>query len=1255
MLHREDLAVFDKETVDLAKRGVSDWSDFAEVMVAGDDLAPAAPSSVTATQVAEGIKLEWTNPTTNADGTTCNDLRWVKIYYKSTTGVSKTSNDGSYVLTGHVGDDQSFTDRIAAKTTRYYVLTALDKSGNESVESSEVHATSGNIYATPDIPDDATGYVFDDSQGTGGVILGDGIIGIVFQTPTWKSFDHYRLWYQYTDDGGTTWKDKNGTAGAWTEIKPVPRFGHVHKGLNTTYGYRYKATVVATDGTESTTPDTAGGASTIPNASDNSDIVGTLILAENIVATNEVRAAHIKAGTITADRLAFTAYDIDSNTLDDVTDGTNYAKVLKTDVSAGHILLSETVGDLDDIADGPTYGKVASTDISAGHITAVAQDASININDSTFGNQGIQLQYNSGTPRAYIGNGSDKYFKFDGTNVELSGSITIKGGSGIANLTDAGALATKDTADYSADVSGTKPPTNADNTKTVIDGGLITTGYINLSTNGNIRSGQTSFDNGTGFWLGNDSGIPKFSIGNSSGDKLIWDGSSLSMIAAGENAISVEHGSDILLKHGGDLKFVSVTAPGACTATLVESSGNVDAGDHTYKVTFVNEAGETELGAASNTVAADSSHQQVKLTNIPTSTSSSVTARKIYRTKAGGTSYFLLATLRDNIATGYTDNTADSDLGTDIADDRQNNTFGKIFLDDVITASLANYNTVLGYLAGANITVGSYNLFIGGRAGENNTDGWYNTFAGQNAGGLNTSGSYNTFIGSLSGSQNTTGGSNAFLGAQSGEENTEGRDNTYIGVYAGGNNTTGSQNVFVGTAAAREAQMVDKSVIIGADATVNASDDVNEIVIGYGQTGLGSNTVLIGNNDTTITALKGDVGIGTTGPSEKLEVAGGIKLSNTSNTNAGTIRWTGTDFQGYDGSSWVGFKSLWSALSTRIYPNNYIKFTITNSGYVGIGRTDPDMALDIEGLSNETALRLTRHSDDDYSANCYMDKSRGNETSSTIIQNGDILGNVIFDGYDGSWYQEAASVRAEVDGTPGANDMPGSLIFSTTPDGDYIRQDRMIIKNNGNVGIGTTSPGGGTTAGEHVLSIADGTAPVGGVSGQVSLYSSSGELYAFDSSGNATLLSPHAQEFPEALAVSDKYPAVYYDKNDFAGIERWIAKGRAFELLEELARKEGLLSQNEYIIVYRDLPEKLDWDGNEEQQQLRREKEIKHWKQAKASYEKALAEWEKSPKKEKARKPKPGFLRSQPKPYKKRSVPEWIARQIKELAKKDGG
>src|SRR5690606_35822922 len=53
-----------------------------------------------------------------------------------------------------------------------------------------------------------------------------------------------------------------------------------------------------------------------------------------------------------------------------------------------------------------------------------------------------------------------------------------------------------------------------------------------LAADGNIRSGQTAFDTGTGFWLGHDGSAPKFSIGNSSGNKLTWDGHELTVIGS---------------------------------------------------------------------------------------------------------------------------------------------------------------------------------------------------------------------------------------------------------------------------------------------------------------------------------------------------------------------------------------------------------------------------------------------------------------------------------------------------------------------------------------------------------------------------------------------------------------------------------------------------------------------------------------------------------------------------------------------------
>lgn len=53
----------------------------------------------------------------------------------------------------------------------------------------------------------------------------------------------------------------------------------------------------------------------------------------------------------------------------------------------------------------------------------------------------------------------------------------------------------------------------------------------------------------------------------------------------------------------------------------------------------------------------------------------------------------------------------------------------------------------------------------------------------------------------------------------------------------------------------------------------------------------------------------------------------------------------------------------------------------------------------------------------------------------TIVQSGDSLGRISVAGTDGTQFTEAARIQFTVDGTPGANDMPGRIEFYTTPDG----------------------------------------------------------------------------------------------------------------------------------------------------------------------------------------------------------------------------
>jgi hypothetical protein len=75
--------------------------------------------------------------------------------------------------------------------------------------------------------------------------------------------------------------------------------------------------------------------------------------------------------------------------------------------------------------------------------------------------------------------------------------------------------------------------------------------------------------------------------------------------------------------------------------------------------------------------------------------------------------------------------------------------------------------------------------------------------------------------------------------------------------------------------------------------------------------------------------------------------------------------------------------------------------------------------------------------------------------SSTIVQDGDNLGTVIWYADDGTdFISHAAWIKGEISGTPGANDVPGMIRFATTSDGVNSATERMRISPNGNVQAG---------------------------------------------------------------------------------------------------------------------------------------------------------------------------------------------------------
>lgn len=136
-------------------------------------------------------------------------------------------------------------------------------------------------------------------------------------------------------------------------------------------------------------------------------------------------------------------------------------------------------------------------------------------------------------------------------------------------------------------------------------------------------------------------------------------------------------------------------------------------------------------------------------------------------------------------------------------------------------------------------------------------------------------------------------------------------------------------------------------------------------------------------------------------------------------------------------------------------------------------------------------------------------KSRGTTIGSHApLISGDDLGGIFWGGSDGTSFIPAASIKCTVDGTPGTNDMPGRLVFSTTPDNASSPTTKMQIDNGGNIyGIaGTTS----MTNGFFYIPAASG-APSGtptAVTGRVPMYydTTNNNFYVYNGAWKKVLL-----------------------------------------------------------------------------------------------------------------------------------------------------
>lgn len=218
---------------------------------------------------------------------------------------------------------------------------------------------------------------------------------------------------------------------------------------------------------------------------------------------------------------------------------------------------------------------------------------------------------------------------------------------------------------------------------------------------------------------------------------------------------------------------------------------------------------------------------------------------------------------------------------------------------------------------------------------------------------------------------------------------------------------------------------------------------------------LSSNNFIIynenGTDALTISRSNSNIGIGTTTPSEKLQVLGNLRFTGNNITTANTLI---SEINNYAGSS-NQFKSSsikfftgtfvdqgFITFNTSISGSDVERMRITETGNVGIGVSTPLSILDVREGNRTNGTNITNFG-------VYTTSAQGADVGGTIG-----LGGL----FSGSSYAPFGGIRGGKENSISSN-YAGYLSFQTTPDNSVLTE-RMRITSGGNVLIGTTSDTG---------------------------------------------------------------------------------------------------------------------------------------------------------------------------------------------------
>jgi hypothetical protein len=215
--------------------------------------------------------------------------------------------------------------------------------------------------------------------------------------------------------------------------------------------------------------------------------------------------------------------------------------------------------------------------------------------------------------------------------------------------------------------------------------------------------------------------------------------------------------------------------------------------------------------------------------------------------------------------------------------------------------------------------------------------------------------------------------------------------------------------------------------------------------------------LLTNNTERVRITAGGLVGIGTAVPGFALEVASNVDYQGYFVNNASG---TGVVIGGISGAGAITSQSTATPLvfarggieAARIDASSrlLVGTSTARSNYFNTSSFNGPLNIEVTSGSSNRVASFVVNSNGAEAPIFVLGKTRSTTVGgNTAVIASDEIGFLSFQAADGSELVEAARIEAVVDGTPGANDMPGRLVFSTTADGASSPTERMRITNLG--------------------------------------------------------------------------------------------------------------------------------------------------------------------------------------------------------------